>query len=148
MELDVARAAWERRLPILAICRGLQTLNVARGGTLVQHIPDLPGTLDHRQSETGDRPSHPIRVEPGSETADALGATELNVNSFHHQAIRDLGAGLVASAWAPDGVVEAIEGPELPFCIGVQWHAESNSAADCDGRLFKAFTAAAVGLHV
>jgi putative glutamine amidotransferase len=117
-ELALARAADERELPILGICRGCQVLNVARGGDLIQDV------ADHRQRYRGERPAHPVAIEPDSRLARAAGATELEVNSFHHQGVRTLGRGLRAVARAPDGLIEAIEDPGRPFHIGVQWHAE------------------------
>jgi putative glutamine amidotransferase len=118
-ELAVAQLADARRMPILGVCRGSQTLNVARGGTLHQHLDG------HRQTELGRIPTHTVRIEPGSRLADVMGVTEADVNSFHHQAAARLGRGLRAVAWSPDGTVEGIEsdGPEL--YLGVQWHAES-----------------------
>ena len=144
-ELALTQAAWERGTPILAICRGEQALNVARGGTLVQHLPDVEGTIPHRQAEPGDMPSHTVAVEAGSLVARTIGTTGLAVNTFHHQAIDELGAGLEIVARAPDGVIEAIEAPSHPFCIGVQWHSETMSARAADRRLFSAFVQAAAG---
>ena len=142
-ELALTRAACERAMPILAICRGAQALNVARGGTLIQHLPDVEGLLDHRQRTPGNRPAHDVRVAENSLVARILGVEELAVNTFHHQAVADLGAGLRASAWAPDGVIEAIESDDGAFCLGVQWHAETMSAPQYDERLFSALVDAA-----
>jgi putative glutamine amidotransferase len=125
-EYAMAREAVRRQLPILGICRGAQTLNVARGGTLHQHLPDVVGNaIAHRQSEDGRVPTHPVEIAPGSALAAVLGTTRLKVNSFHHQAVNRLGADLCACAWAPDGTVEAIEDPQQPFLLAVQWHAEA-----------------------
>jgi putative glutamine amidotransferase len=125
-ELALARAAHERELPTLGICRGCQVLNVARGGDLVQHLGDAgrDSPLHHRQRVPGERWTHRIEIEPDSVLARAVGTTELEVNSFHHQAVRTLGDGLRATAHAPDGVVEAIEDPDRRLYLGVQWHAE------------------------
>jgi putative glutamine amidotransferase len=127
-ELALARAADRRGVPILGICRGSQVLNVARGGDLIQHLTvNGDGTespMHHRQRIPGERPTHGIEIESGSVLADAIGTTALEVNSFHHQAVNRLGDGLVASAHAPDGVVEAIEDPDSALYLGVQWHAE------------------------
>lgn len=143
-ELRLLRLADERRLPILAICRGLQALNVSRGGTLLQHLPeDVGGAIEHRQRNPGRVPTHPVRIEPGSLLAETLGETETDVNSFHHQAVRDLGRGLRAVAWAPDGVVEGIEATDRPFALAVQWHAESLIAREDHRRLFERFVEAA-----
>ena len=133
-ELALVRLALERDLPVLAICRGIQVLNVARGGTLVQDIPtEMPGSLKHRLAV----PEHPavelaheIWIETGSlldrltaETRD--GADSCAVNSRHHQSVKTVGAGLVTTATAPDGIIEAIEEPTRRFCLGVQWHPEN-----------------------
>ncbi len=111
---------------MLGICRGLQALNVARGGTLHQHLPDVTdGSIDHRQSDPGHVATHDVRIEPGSRLAGILGTTATRVNSFHHQAIARLGDGLdVPSPPAPDGTIEAVEGEGERFVLGVQWHAE------------------------
>ena len=125
-EYAVAREAVRLRLPTLGICRGAQTLNVVRGGTLHQHLPDVIGdTIAHRQVTDGRIPTHPVAISPESRLAGVLGTTQLNVNSFHHQAVDRLGAGLSACAWAPDGTIEAIEDPGQPFLLAVQWHAET-----------------------
>jgi putative glutamine amidotransferase len=143
-ELALARAADARMLPVLAICRGAQALNVARGGTLLQHVPDRFGdAVGHRQSGYGPSPAHPIRVEPGSALAHALGRTRFDVNSYHHQAVGTVGRGLRAVAWSPDGVVEGIEAPGRAFHVGVQWHAEAMAPAEPHARLFSAFVHAA-----
>ncbi len=144
-ELDVARSADARELPILAICRGTQALNIVRGGVLHQHLPDLSEEIAHRQSQPGDQPSHPVLVVPGSRLAEALldGDGDLDgdfgVNSFHHQAIDGLGDGLVVSARAPDGTVEAIEDPSRRFLVGVQWHAETLVHRPYEAALFRRF---------
>jgi putative glutamine amidotransferase len=125
-ELAVARAADARRMPILGICRGAQALNVARGGTLHQHLADVTdGSIEHRQSAPGREATHAVRVAPGSRLAAVLGRTEIEVNSFHHQAADKLGEGLRAVAWAPDGTVEGIEAEDGALHLGVQWHAET-----------------------
>ncbi len=143
-ELAVAREADERGLPILAICRGAQALNVARGGTLHQHLPELDRvSIDHRQREPGDRPTHSVQIEPGSRLAAVMGTTEADVNSFHHQAPDRLGSGLRAVAWAPDGVVEGLETGGGRFVLGVQWHAEGIVDRPEEAALFDAFVAAA-----
>ena len=129
-ELALSRAAIERRCPVLAICRGVQVLNVAVGGTLVQDIPsEMPGGLDHQVRTTPTTIAHEVWVTAGTRLAqmmaDRLEADVLLVNSRHHQAPKTLAPGFVVSATAPDGVVEAIERPDLPFCVGVQWHPEN-----------------------
>ena len=144
LELALARRADEIGMPLLGICRGAQTINVARGGTLHQHLPatDAAG-VEHRQSAPGESLSHPIEIEPETRLAGILGAGTLEVNSFHHQAVHELGRDLVVSARAADGVVEAIEDPRHPFLIGVQWHAEFLIGREPEANLFRAFIEAA-----
>ena len=143
-EIALIRAAEARAMPVLAICRGLQVLNVSRGGTLIQDLPSLhPSEIQHRQDQVGSVPTHDAAVEPGSLVAACLGATELRVNSFHHQAVDRLGSGLRAVGWAPDGVVEAIEATDRPFTIAVQWHAESMVRSPEQARMIAAFAHAA-----
>lgn len=139
-ELALFEAAADRGLPVLGICRGLQVINAARGGTLHQHLPDVVGHRDHAPAP-GQYGSHPVRVAPGSALAAALGRTALeSVPSAHHQAIDRLGRGLTAVAWAPDGMIEAvdIDIPGSPFALAVQWHPESGT----DPSLFRALIAA------
>jgi putative glutamine amidotransferase len=126
MEMAAVGVALERRLPILAICRGIQVLNVALGGSLYQDVGSDPGTeLRHSQEPPRDQPSHKVRIEPTSRLAETLGADEIEVNSMHHQAIKSLGAGLRAVAWAPDQIVEGVELTDRSrFVLGVQWHPE------------------------
>ena len=130
-EIDMARRAMDADLPILAICRGAQVLNVAAGGTLVQDIPSAVETeLPHSIQEIKDHIAHDVSVTPGSKLQQALGnavssADTCRVNSRHHQSVGKVGRSLAPSATAPDGVVEAIEAPEKAFCIGVQWHPEN-----------------------
>jgi putative glutamine amidotransferase len=103
----------------------VQALNVARGGTLHQHVPDVTdGSIDHRQTQPGHVATHTVRIAPDSRLAAILGAVETTVNSFHHQAIERVGTGLRPVAWAPDGTIEAVEGEGERFVLGVQWHAE------------------------
>src|SRR5829696_9061381 len=144
-ELEVARVADAAGLPILGICRGAQALNVARGGSLVQHLPAfVDGSVDHRQTAPGWAVTHDVRVEGGSRLARVLGAEALSVNSFHHQAVDRLGAGLRAVAWAPDGTVEGIEAEGERLVLGVQWHAETLDEVERpQARLFGALVDAA-----
>ena len=143
-ELALTRRALERELPVLGICRGAQVLNVARGGTLHQHIPELPEIEhEHRQRELGGKVSHPVRIERGSRLAGIVRRGTLGVNSFHHQAVSRLGTGLVESARSADGVVEAIEDPTVDLCLGVQWHAETLVDRRSHAALFEALTASA-----
>lgn len=145
-ELAVVREARAAELPVLGICRGMQLLDVARGGTLHQHVPDVvDGRVGHRQAEPGTRATHPVEVAAGSVLAGALGRDgELWVNSFHHQAVDRLGDGLRPVAWAPDGLVEAVEGPEGgPLLLAVQWHAETLVDRPEELALFRALVDAA-----
>lgn len=141
-ELRVIRRADERRMPILAICRGAQALNVARGGSLLQHLPDLETGLDHRQDAPGTETSHPVRIEPDSALAGIVGAEATDVNSFHHQGIDGLGSELRPVAFAPDDTIEALEARDRDWCLGVQWHAETLIALEPQAALFRAFVAA------
>jgi putative glutamine amidotransferase len=138
-ELAVAARADAREMPILAICRGAQALNIVRGGALHQHLPELSEEIPHRQGNPSDQPSHAIEVEPDSRLAQLFGADGIEVNSFHHQAIDRLGAGLVVSARAPDGTIEAIEDPRRRFLVGVQWHAETLTHRPYEAALFERF---------
>ena len=143
-ELALARRAIAIDLPLLAISRGAQALNIARGGTLFQHLPERFGrSIQHRQLARGPASTHPVDIDPDSTLARALGRTALEVNSYHHQATSGLGRGVRAVAWAPDGVVEAVEVPDSAFVIGVQWHAESMADSAPHTMLFRALVEAA-----
>ena len=142
-ELGLARAARRRGLPILAICRGMQVLNVSRGGTLVQHVPDLGDEIHHRQPDPASCPTHAVTLAGDSRVARLAGSERIDVNSFHHQAIDRLGAGLRPVAWADDGVIEAVEAPGDAFTVGVQWHAECLTERPEQARLFLALIDAA-----
>jgi putative glutamine amidotransferase len=142
VEIAVARSAHANHKPVLAICRGMQALNVARGGSLIQHLDDSLGVV-HRQEEPADNQTHRVQIEPGSILARILGTTETSVNSFHHQAIDLPGENLRPIAWAPDGTIEAIEATDREFEVGVQWHAEGLSGIPEHAALFGAFVAAA-----
>ncbi len=144
-ELAYARAARERERPTLGVCLGIQTLNVAFGGTLLQYIPeDVPGALRH-QVDGDETPEHPIRIEPGTLLARIAGVEAAIVNSFHHQSVARPAAGFVVSARSPDGIVEAIEREDFPFCLGVQWHPERMPDAALTARVTRAFVDAARG---
>lgn len=144
-EIALARHADARDMPILAICRGAQVLNVARGGSLHQHLPDVVGTgVAHRRRGPDDEDAqHHVSVAPDSLLARVLGEPHPFVNSYHHQAADRLGRGLRAVAWSPDGVVEGIESPEHDFLLGVQWHAEAIVERAEQRRLFERFVEAA-----
>ena len=143
-EIALVRAAEARDLPVLAICRGLQVLNVARGGTLVQDLPsERPSDIEHRQEEAASIPTHDVTLQAGCQIAACLGAHEVRVNSFHHQAVDRLGSGLVAVGWASDGTIEAVETTDRPATLAVQWHAESMVQSPEQARLLAAFAKAA-----
>lgn len=141
-ELTLARGAVERQVPLLAICRGMQVLNVSLGGSLIQHLPDHT-TLSHRQDEPGHVPGHPVALATDSRLAAMVGEREIAVNTYHHQAIRDLGSGLKVAAKAPDGVIEAVEGADDAFVLGLQWHAELMVPRLIEARIFADFVRAA-----
>jgi putative glutamine amidotransferase len=146
LELSAVRFALERRLPILAICRGAQLLNVALGGTLFQDVASDPGTqIQHGQLEPRDQPTHKVQVKAGSRLAETLGTDELEVNSMHHQAVKALGRGLAAVAWAPDQIIEGLELTDASrFVLGVQWHPEELvSHSEPARRLFAALVRSA-----
>lgn len=130
LELALFAVARQRELPILGICRGIQLINVALGGTLFQDLPsERPGTVDHSPPGGRDSRSHPVRIQPGSRAAAALETTSVTVNSVHHQAIKDLAPGLVASGWTTDGLIEAAESePGASWILAVQWHPEEMHA--------------------
>ncbi|MEP7217148.1 MAG: gamma-glutamyl-gamma-aminobutyrate hydrolase family protein [Anaerolineaceae bacterium] len=149
-EMEDAATLWalERDIPILAICRGLQFLNVALGGSLHQHLPEVVGDrIKHAQTGHGftrAEPTHSVRMEPGSCLSVLLGADRTQVNSMHHQSINQLGSGLVATAWADDDCIEGAELTGRRFVAGVQWHPEEMAAQDEPARrLFAGFVAAA-----
>jgi putative glutamine amidotransferase len=128
-EIALARRAIERDMPVLGACRGMQIINVALGGTLEQHLPDVIGTDEHRHTP-GVFGDHEVTLEPGSLAARATGTERALVKSHHHQGVRDLGDGLVASGWSPDdGLIEAIELPGERFVLGVLWHPEEDEAS-------------------
>jgi putative glutamine amidotransferase len=139
-EAALVRAAIARRVPVLAVCRGVQLLNTALGGTLLQHVPDVTAT-DHGETPGG-YARVDVQVEPGSRVGRLLGpaGARLRVHCAHHQALDRLGDGLVVAARATDGIVEAVELPGEGFVVGVQWHPEQDAA---DRRLFRALVDAA-----
>jgi putative glutamine amidotransferase len=141
-ELAVLAAAAQRDLPVLALCRGMQALNVVRGGTLHQHLPDRTD-VEHLQTHEPFETSHPVTVTAGSPLHRVTGHRWLAVNSLHHQAIDRLGSGLEICARAPDGTIEAICDPTARFCLGVQWHAELLTHRPEHAAIFDAFVTAA-----
>jgi len=146
LEIRLLQEALAADLPVLAICRGMQVFNVARGGTLIQHVANVDThRVKARDKEPARHPAvHGIRVKPDTRLAGIVGAGEHQVNSRHHQAVDRLGAGLVPSAIADDGVVEALELPgNAVFAVAVQWHPEDRVAvSEADRKLFEAFAAA------
>ena len=142
-EWEITRGAIDRDVPLLGICGGQQLLNVVLGGTLIQHIPDtVRDALAHEQPNPRTEPGHDVLVEPGTLLHKITGSERLAVNSAHHQAAERVGAGIVVSGRAPDGVVEAIEDPRRRFCLGVQWHPEYRIGAG-DTAIIDAFVRAA-----
>ena len=147
-ELELAKRAGDADVPIFAICRGIQVLNVARGGTLVQDIPSqLPDAVPHEVRDTPFTIAHDVWVSEGTLLHELLreriDGDACPVNSRHHQAVQKIGEGLVVSATAPDGVIEAVEDPSKRFCLGVQWHPENFYRTGEFRALFEAFVAAA-----
>jgi putative glutamine amidotransferase len=137
-EIALARRAIERDMPMLGVCRGAQILNVARGGTLVQHIPDALGHEGHRV-RPGVFGDHEVRLEPGSLAARVAGAERLAVKSHHHQGLGELGEGLVPTGWSVgDDLVEAVELPNAGFALGVLWHPEEDARSRVIGALVDA----------
>ena len=147
-EIELARRAADANLPLFAICRGIQVLNVARGGTLVQDIPsELPDAISHEMRETPHTLAHEVWISEGTLLhqllRDRLEGDACQVNSRHHQAVHKLGTGLIVSATAPDGLIEAVEDPSQRFCIGVQWHPENFYRTGEFRALFEGFIEAA-----
>lgn len=136
-ELALLEGALSRDMPVLAVCRGFQVLNVARGGDLVQHLPEVVGDDKHREV-TGVFSEHPVRIEDGSKLGALLG-DRAPVKSHHHQGVGAIGRGLREVAWADDGTIEALEDPEQRFALGVLWHPEAGE----DLTLFEALVAEA-----
>jgi putative glutamine amidotransferase len=136
----LVRRVLDRRMPVLGIGLGMQQLNVACGGTLFLHLPeDLPRAMPHHDP-TGGPHRHAVLLEPNSRIDEIYGGGEIRVNSAHHQAVRQVGARLRVGATAPDGVIEAIESVDPNwFCVGVQWHPESETASALDMQLFEGF---------
>jgi putative glutamine amidotransferase len=144
-EIPLIRAAIDRGIPTLAICRGVQVLNVALGGTLHQHISEREDLVAHRNEDGSDGVLHEIRAQPGSRVMKAMGAERVRTFSHHHQALDELGTGLVPVGWAEDGLLEAVELDD-GWILGVQWHAEATAADDpTQQALFDALVREAAG---
>jgi putative glutamine amidotransferase len=151
VEIYLARSAAKHGMPFLGVCRGLQTINVAHGGTLYQDVlAERPGAMKHACFESAPRThlAHPIEVAPGSLIAQILNGSEPRVNSGHHQGVRELGTGLQATAFAPDGLIEAFELADHPFGLAVQWHPEWLTHLPEMATIFKAFVNAAAKTRV
>src|ERR1043165_6335902 len=145
-DLLLIDAAERKQIPIFAICFGMQVLNVSRGGTLIQDIEShLPEAIKHEQGAPRDRASHRIDLAENTKLSDVAQVQAAAVNSHHHQPIETLGANLVATAWATDGIIEAVEDPRPDrFVVAVQWHPELGWERDAlSQRLFEAFVAEA-----
>ena len=143
-ELALIAEARRREIPVLGICRGIQILNVAYGGTLYQDLPSQrPDTIQHTQANLRQQVSHHVDVTEGSRLAGMLGrGGTIAVTTFHHQAIKDLGAGLSVVGSAPDGVIEAVEADDHPWIVGLQWHPEmSHTADEASMDVFRGFVA-------
>ena len=141
-ELTLVQEALLKKMPLLGICGGAQLLNVALGGTLIQHIPDaVPGALAHEQPNPRNEAGHLITIKEKTHLAKITDMKEVPVNSSHHQAIKEPGENVVVNAVASDGVIEGIELSDHPFCVGVQWHPEF-LISKADEKLFTAFGAA------
>ena len=142
-EISLVNEAVKTSLPVLGICRGIQVLNVALGGTLHAHLPDVVGETVKHKPEPSSAIEHELSVTPGSRLAEVMGQLEFSANSDHHQAIREIAPGLSAVAEAPDGVIEAVEMPGHPWLVAVQWHPERTAAEDpVQQRLFDQFVIA------
>lgn len=149
-EKELLEAALASSLPVLGICGGMQLMNVVRGGTLFQDLEADAGVSGHEQPPPKDAPTHAVKVAAGSLLWRLLGpgAPEHRVNSTHHQAVREAGTGVLVAGRSPDGVVEAIELPDLPFAVGVQWHPEAVVKHDArQGGLFAGLVEAARSAH-
>ncbi|MDE3060301.1 MAG: gamma-glutamyl-gamma-aminobutyrate hydrolase family protein [Pseudomonadota bacterium] len=142
-EFAMTKGAIERKIPVLGICGGQQLLNVVLGGTLIQHIPDsVENALEHEQKNSRTEPGHYVAVKPGTLLHAILGMDSIAVNSAHHQAVAKVAPGAIVDAMAPDGVIEGIELPAHPFCLGVQWHPEY-FVTPADEKIMAAFVKAA-----
>ena len=130
-EIALARAAMERDLPLLGVCRGMQVMNVARGGTLIQHLPDDVGHQDHRRvMGTFDNADHDVRLQSGSLAERVAGETIHSTKSHHHQGVARIGDGLEVTGWATiDDLPETVEDPTCAFALGVQWHPEADGGS-------------------
>lgn len=144
MEPALFRKALALRKPMLGICRGAQLFNVLMGGTLYQDLPsEYPSDVNHHETPPYDKTAHTVSLMAGGLLAGIVGADSMNVNSYHHQGIREVGQGLLAEAKAPDELVEAVSVKDNPFALAVQWHPEFSRLSDVNsGRIFQSFVEA------
>lgn len=137
-EFSITKKMLKLKKPILGICGGEQLINVALGGSLIQHIPaEVKNCIKH-EVKIRNKPAHKVKIEKGSLLHKITGKTEIGVNTSHHQAVKKTAPGVVANAFAPDGVIEGIEYKKHPFCLGVQWHPEY-LVSDADRKIIQAF---------
>jgi putative glutamine amidotransferase len=146
-EFEIGSRFLETKTPVLGICNGMQLINVLHGGGVFQHLPDEGEFIDHEQSHVEGfnsycTPYHEVEIAKDSQLFKIVGEEKIKTNSSHHQASKNVGLGLVASGHASDGIIEAIEKPNHPFCLGVQWHPEFNTST-ADKKIFEAFVGAA-----
>lgn len=146
-EAALCEAALEGRMPLLGVCGGMQLMNVVRGGTLWQDLGSQLGVRGHDRGGASEPPVHDVQVVPGTALARTVGVEPLRVGSSHHQAVHAAGAGVLVSARAPDGVVEALELPDQPFAVGVQWHPERQLADPRQLALWRGLVSAAEDLR-
>jgi putative glutamine amidotransferase len=140
IDFPVFEEAWRGGVPVLGICRGLQVVNVARGGTLIQDLPsENPSEITHRRRKEPNRRDHPVLVRPGTRLSAIAGSPEIDVNSRHHQAVDRPAEDFVVSATAPDGVIEALEARDGRWLVAVQWHPENLPDDAASNRLFREF---------
>lgn len=145
-EIRLAELALDAELPTLGICRGVQIINVVLGGTLIEHVPDEVGESCLHRAPPREPVPHPVTISGDSRLAAVVEAGEVQVASWHHQALREVAHPLRVVAWAPDGIVEAVEHTDHPWLIGVQWHPELTAATDArQQRLFNGLVTAALG---
>ena len=145
-ELTLLGAALDEDIPVLAICHGMQLLNVELGGTLDQHLSDDAARIDHDRDRPRAEPVHDVTIKPGSLLGRVMGRERAPVNSHHHQGLQRVGRGLEEIAWSGDGVLEAVELPDHRWVLGVQWHPEAMAAVDSGQRkIFDAFVEASAG---
>jgi putative glutamine amidotransferase len=140
IDFSVFEKAWRARVPALGICRGLQVMNVARGGTLIQDLPsESPSEITHHRRKKPNRRDHPVTVRAGTRLSEIAGARQIDVNSRHHQAVEHPAADFVVNATAPDGVIEGLEARDGRWLVAVQWHPENLHDDPASRRLFREF---------